>query len=1048
MRMKQKGFTLAPALFIIILLIISSVTYLTYVKTIGKTSGKIETSSVAKYAAETGIYQMKAELGRWRSKWFNAKDFTGQLIFTSTATTEAGRTRSNTERISKLIDLRAEANKTSSAKIGAYRITIDDGYLVSGKTATGSAIQGKDVYGNQIWPTATPNPVTVDMPANTFETQRVHRYGVRVDGYAIDGLGRVMSNGQAVYAVIDVPIAMNAVTNVNSDNPSSYMLSTNGLITGASTTDPDNGKLTLFSNQLITGPIHSNQQINFQWNGNFDIDVNNAASNIRASSRKNNQYSAKVKKNSAANGTDFPPPFITRIVREQGQANNQITIYGNNLRVYTIENPQETLVLFNGTQGTVTYSRPTKLQVTAPSSSFSGDITVRTHYWNASSSTWIVIGETIYRNINIAAVTNPCPVVQPTPFPINGVMQVSDEMSWASERVYSGVDDYVTGSLTVNGFSPQIYPYTSWYPSGNEPTLTKNYWVTYLTPYNTPHRQIKAFEQISYSGSAPKYYYQHSHKAPNKTSYSWTATHEHKGNIFGIANLNLLPATDPTNYLKVGLLYDWFTPHIHEMSNVILTDVADPENTSFKGNSFFEWGDDNYKPKYVEKKESPIISPLGTGLRAQKQREQVSKIVEMLGAKLLKDKDGNIQAISTIPEDESAGFYVGDKDFRSTYFGMDLKYSSGSKTGQFVPENTQIWVNETTMKVTNTSSTGFKAYTYRKIPKNAPTLVETNRGPIMVDGGIIFVRDGKVRIGGYQVKTGSAEPVEDPADIFGNSTIIDGRLTIFVYSENRLDYDYATNDNGDIIITGNIVYKNKIYPYPSDKLVDSTYTPFMSSYYSSKAFRQYDPILSNNTAPTSIDDPNFTSWVTASNGNPQLDASGYIYQDRKLNSLNLIASNDIKIPVGYYKQSNEDVFNASKEDVVEIFGQLISGNRITQTGTSDNNDRSKNDRLIMYGSFYSYEPPNLIYFNREPIEPDEVLTCLPKKTKDLPSYESMARLYLFDKTLSRVPLAGSPFFPPIVGSNANYEDQYIVGADLPRIVKGSWKSIQATPLTN
>jgi hypothetical protein len=234
----------------------------------------------------------------------------------------------------------------------------------------------------------------------------------------------------------------------------------------------------------------------------------------------------------------------------------------------------------------------------------------------------------------------------------------------------------------------------------------------------------------------------------------------------------------------------------------------------------------------------------------------------------------------------------------------------------------------------------------------------------------------------------------------------------------------VTTDNpGDIVITGNIIYKNKIYKY-KDQVISPSYTH--------EGFRQYkrEGLLT----ATSINDNNVT-WITNIENDGVIDINKTAMQadpTLKVNSLGLYASNDIKIPVmHYYQDQSETFYDPAKEDELTIHGQLIAGHQITQTKAgNDNTASSKSDRILLFGSFYSFEVPNLSYFDRD--------TDIRLENTSVTD-EGPARIYIFDKTLAEIPLGGSPYFPK--DSTYKPESQQIVGTLFPKIVPGTWKNV-------
>ena len=664
------------------------------------------------------------------------------------------------------------------------------------------------------------------------------------------------------------------------------------------------------------------------------------------------------------------------------------------------------------------------------------------------------------------------PVSTPIPMKVYGVHYVSS--SGTGTNIYAAGDDYL--------YYPVPYNFLAWNPAGPEPASGSWYYASYFTEENLPHNKIKLFDKMTYGGSvAPKLYYKHAHRVPNTTGFSlFSGAHGHN-EIFGKMGIKLL-MNATTDYYDVPR--SWNGLHRHEISPYLLGYMpSDPEINyeSDKDDLFFSWSKISYRPTSVVAKVSPILSPNNVNFKTQRTYvDQLFKI--MLNKNLNKDSAGDLKSPTEIPEDRANGYYVGNQDFRASYFGNDLKYSAGSLAGGDVlpvgsPLNATklIYVDDnplddsyinyssispvtyntlipptyinypnkinniatyglgspTYMKITDVPTLGYKAYTYRQIPKNG-SMVSTDSKTVS-DGGIIFVRDGVIKIGGADRKGTIKSSVYSLGSIFGNNTIIDGRLTIVSYSETKpgLPFGYidnninTSNDNpGDIVITGNVIYKNKISKSDSD---------IAKKDYVYDGFRQYISSKPINLSPV---DP--TDYITASDGKPMPS----IPVGEKVNSLALIASNDIKIPVSNFNQTDtsEEVFTTPVQedltsgnpnssgcpckDTLTVHGQLVAGHKITQTKVDDA-FTSKNDRIILYGSFYSYEPPNLAYFGRS--------------SPDNRNEEGLGRMYLYDKTLAQLPLAGSPRFPK--DTSYSIQSYPVVASGLPRIIPGTWKVV-------
>lgn len=1014
---KQKGFTLTPALFILVLLMIAGATYLIYITNTGRMTVKIEKSQAAKFAAERGLFHLKSQLAKLNkvdngvvtaNEWFKAKLEDNSNIFSSA-----------TDKISKLVEI-----KDGSTLVAKYRISLETGDVEStGKTITGSTQVGVDKYNNYIWET----PINYSNK-NFHKKAGFFRYGVRVDGFAVDTSGNIVKPAQSIYAVIDVPIGsdMNVFTNWSYGFPSDFLITTNGYEPGA--TPATDKYLTLLGGQIITGKVHSNNRIDFQWKGNFDIFNPNRTSINDKFTVTNGRWAAAA---------DPSPMLVRSVVREQGDPVNRLTVQGTNFSLNlaktsivvngsTAFNPVEVQQGMEGSPPTYTPTGfGTKIKFNLPASSVSPYTIDITNLERSQTIRYIINDSDINNIIPEVDPDNPPNTIPPAPLKIYGLMQVNDRRGFLSQRIYSQGTDYrFIGPPSFAGFNA---PYIAWDLPGVEPNSGDFYETTYITEKNIPHNLIKVFDEITYSGysvdtNLPNLYYFHAHKAPGTTNWPWNASHSH-GEIFGMPGVNLLSPS--SNVL------DWDEDHRHLINSDLITKNFMSPN--FYEDLFFRWGANastpNYslRPKNAPSKISPIDRPLVANYKTQ--RKYANQIIKIIFNKdLSTDVNGDFNSLDQIPDDRENGYYDmqgGMLDLRSSYFANDLKYSSGGYVlppGSKITETKTIFVNDNPsdanyMKVENYAvNSNYHAYIYRQIPKNATSL--NRNGTYSEQNGIIFVRDGVVRIGGANYK-GNVVGTQY-TNTLGNNTIIDGRLTIISYSEAKpVQYvdntiSTSTDNKGDIVITGNVIYKNRIKPWVNEVVKkDYTYNGFV----------QYKS--SQNGLPTSSD------YLTNSDGST---VNNNLITD-KVNGLALIASNDIKIPVSHYRQpdNKENHYTTPAEeasgdcpckDTITIQAQLIAGHQITQTKVEDGK-ASKNDRLILYGSIFSFYPPNLSYFDRsDPNNREE---------------EGLGRIYLYDRTLVEMMLAGTPSFPK---DNTYSSETYpVIGFNLPRIVPGTWKVV-------
>lgn len=453
-------------------------------------------------------------------------------------------------------------------------------------------------------------------------------------------------------------------------------------------------------------------------------------------------------------------------------------------------------------------------------------------------------------------------------------------------------------------------------------------------------------------------------------------------------------------------------------------------------------------------KEKPLLRPLSAGdpeggtQNYLNQLEQLNKYLQLtLGMSMPRNEDGTLNP-TTLPgkpnsEEEknqqySMGYSAGDatksyphadatEDFRAVYFGKKLKYSAGDSAGQPVlnedsednkiSDTAEIWVNDNPspdssgyMLVSKTKlSADYHRYTYRQIPPSQ----------------LILVRDKVVLIGNYRPATSDCSSLyadchpytATSAFDLGNATIVDGRLTIVSFTTNpppviatspKYRYDYTPYNKGDIVVVGNVVYRNRFYQNPLALNEARQYDPQPSSPYTS-------------ASPSTINDPSIM-WVT--------NVDGTLYREEneespvgRHNSLGLFASNDVKIAVNaYYYGGSESTVPTSTSEKIRIMGQLVAGNRITISGRKNN------------GTLIDKWETSTVFSERDVLEVFGTLY-----SRDIPIFGDYFRRYRYnhyDKSLFVNPLIGAPYYPKVDG---DYRNQSIFN-NFPKLVNGSWRA--------
>lgn len=358
--------------------------------------------------------------------------------------------------------------------------------------------------------------------------------------------------------------------------------------------------------------------------------------------------------------------------------------------------------------------------------------------------------------------------------------------------------------------------------------------------------------------------------------------------------------------------------------------------------------------------------------------------------------------------DYDKGYWVGNADFRATYFGNDLRFTADAGSPPVLdPERLNpsyadialIYVNDNSasgdfMKVSaSPKTTDYKAYTYRQIPPN----------------GLLLVKDGEVKIGNYvPIAPATGTGVVVPG--FGGNTIIDGRLSIVSYATNSPGAGPNGAPNaGDIQICGNVIYRNKVY-----------WSPGLGA-------RQYlpsDPTPGSLTSST-------TKWVTTTDGEPVTTmVNDEAVPVGKVCSLALFASNNIRVPVSPY-WVRPDAETLAHTDNLRVMAQLIAGGnpaftpqqkevsshfRITH---QDDRNLSPSDRLKWPDPISAYDT-------------FRVFGAVSSFNSPLTSYFS-DRDYIFDRALSAMPMPGQPLIhPPKTFTN------------LPIVIPGSWTQMPAS----
>ena len=919
-KVREEGFAIIPALFVILVLIIVGTTFLAFVRSQQKPVLHEQASITAKYAAETGLQKTISELASLSNMYTHA-------VLT------------NPTRTSNPITLRTDTSGSKKVET-SYTVKIEDGSKLSGKTftVTGSTTEGSDKYGNPIWFNAT---------NKNFDPKRnMHRFGIEVRGYTTElwETRITKKTGMGVYAVIEIP-APTAGTSEIQEPPAKYLLSSNS-------------DLKLLSSAKWYGPLHTNSQLQFQWVGAFDPD---GWGDIDITVPRGTPANTADEAKDITTGASFPGVTV-----KQG---GTTYIAGSD---YYIEYSSGAWFINWAFTG-----RPEPLANTA--------YTIEYGYPDPIKDA--KMKETIVRSSTANGTDNFRYIYEPI---------VKQGM-----YTYTSPKDYC--------FAPWGNPqkvYIDWSPTaaagGAEPVIGSQYKVTYK-----PHNPIEIYGPTSYAGSAPSLRYFHEHKAIGGSWPRYRASHGHAG-LWGVDFL--------TNDVDNGQDYRALSKkHYHTLSTSAITAPGTPD-------TYFTWGNNSYKPLAGQLKNPPVIAP--NNVNYYRQREQLNRYMQiaMKNNVMPRDASGNLGLPNPAPTSCCPGTFPGGctdgacpsanpvscpergyfdmaggtKDFRCYYFGNNLKYSAGGLSGQKVPfcyyaVPPVIWVNDNGssadyMKVASTRlTTDYHYYNYFEIPKNG-TILDTNGSGATFASGLIIVKDGVVKIGNYKPKSPSINCADCVTlDVAGNSTIIDGSLTIVSYTEAK-PTDYTAYNKGDIITIGNVLYRNGLYT--NDNI----------------NWKQYDP---PGIQPTNYTATNVT-WITNTDGSIiTRTTNGRVEPVGQVNGLSLIASNDIKFPTTPYWTAGGD----TTYDVPQINGQLIAGHSVSQCQTSN---ESNQDLFIFYGSMYSYETPLFDYFNT-------------------------ARYYFLDRSLFMIPPLGEPFFP----QDSTYKSQHIAGTSLIDILPGTWREVPA-----
>lgn len=946
----QRGIVVPQALLILTIVFLLSITFMAVVQNQIKDTGFEQATISAGYIAEVGFQHIRSDLAKAGGDWKAIPGIVNDCdAVTNPTTYQRCQHVPDEEDFSKYRKVRENPLDPNSKVIGIYEAVIETGELRnvwtgSNQTSTGSAEGFVALQSDDKGYDKYGNLLCEnDISGNGCPGNLV---GVEIRAWTTAGDGTILpkSRKQSVYGVVAI------ASSPGEDGPSAYLIDS---------TEP----LVIKSSGQFYGPIHTNDQFTFYWDSLDDETLNRSPT-----------------ANTADMG-NFSHQNVLQVDRR-----------GFTADVYTPG------VDYNFTPHGVWWYLDWAPAGLEP----------------ALLSTYqaVRLPGSITENVIRGIVPGAPPYNQP-----NGEDWMPNGGPAGLSSVTQGATTYVQGTH----FNYISHNFVDWSPAGDEPGSNDDYEIRYIS-----HQPTQIFGEMSYAGSAPALKYRHEHVANGAPWPLYQMGHPHT-NILG-ANLALNTVSD---YDGVKL------EHEHNISS----DLINITNTNY-----LTFANASYKPQSTTAHQVPLLKPITPDpgfANYYNQLEQLNKYLLLtLGVSMPRNETTGFLDPATLPttSDYSKGYMLGDAgqsppnvtvlDLRAIYFGRQLEYSAGAQSGNRVISDPEfpdpasppsyppydlgatpsdsdayapkIWVNENEqsadyMKVSATKlNADYHQFTYWPIPSS----------------NVILMRDGVVKIGNYKPKPPigscqfvSAECKDDDNfnEHIGESTIIDGELAVISFTTSPPG-TYDAYNKGDIVVAGNIKYRNYIVYDSSDQT----------------AIRQMDPqptgsftetIPPRSPAISSMSDSD-AMWVTNVDGTLNRDSvTGEPIGKR--NGLALYAANEIKIPTEHYAQQELATESPIHADLVKINGQLIAGHTVRVYSTGGSVDPSVYDRMSYFGAIYTLKQLNT------------------------GGYFTKNRTFHFDKSLDTTPLVGALYFPSPPG---DYENQVIFNR-LASLVPGSWQKV-------
>lgn len=933
----QRGISVPQVLVVLGIVTVLAMVYMGVVRNQLKQTGFEQATITTSYIAEIGFQQIRSDLAKVSGNW--------QLIpgIVSDCNTSTNPYASRCQKLpqdssySQFRVVRENPLDSNSRILGIYEAAVETGEkrsIFGYKTLTGATV------GYVPASTQSNEKIGYDRFGNklceqsTTSTCPGKYLGIQINAWLTDAKGNLMPKTRKQSLYGVIELS----TGVGEDGPAGYLIDTNDALVVRENTlwNP-----TAMSNQVVSGwygPVHTNSNYLFYWESLNDETL----------TRGNPANTAEL------------------------SASNRMAPYGGVLQID------------KGSQwvgGIQLYQPGTDLNFTPYG-----------FYWFVNWSkpgSEPSPGQTY--TVNFAPPNGAAPATV-----TKGSANGSDFLPGATT---SGASSIVRGATTysaANDYAINSQAYIDWSPTGLEPSSGTQYKVRHIA-----HQPIAIFGKMTYSGGASQFRYRHEHAVSGASWPLYQAGHAHS-NVAGAA-FSTNAVTD----------YDGGTwVHEHTVGTDLLSAPPNP-------NTYLTFTSNAYRPTSGNAHLVPLLKPIPIASDPGQQNylnqlEQLNKYLQLtLGISMPRNTDGTLNP-TTLPNtsDYNNGYLVGNAalnppnvtvfDYRAAYFGAsDLEYSAGASSGTRIitdgsPIDTtaNIWVNEndTTsdyMRIAATQiNSNYRRFTFRQIPP----------------GQILLVRDGLVKIGNYKPKSPivscssvNGDCKDDPVYDIGQSTIIDGKLTIVSFTTTPPPNSDAYN-KGDIIIAGNIRYRNYVVYDDSDPTAIRQLDPHPES--------PYSQTLSTSPAIDSLSDAD-GMWVTNTDGSLFRDANGNPVG--RLCGLGLFASNEIKISTMHYYVSSE---TSAHKDMVQIKGELVAGNKIRAFNPTPS-QISNYDEFHFYGTVYSLTVPSFAnYFNKY-------------------------RTYLYDKALFVNPLMGAPYFPKAQG---DYKNQTVFN-NFPKLVPGTWQQL-------